>query len=73
MKERIVILDHDNHRCFIEDIDMDMLDENYDGQEEEYIKAHYTLGEFWTWDFVTDIEYVNDEEPIDLDIEAWID
>jgi hypothetical protein len=50
--ERIVILDHDRHTVYIEDIDMNVVDEKYNGEEEEYIKANYDLGKNWTWDYI---------------------
>lgn len=67
MIERIVILDHENHQVFIEDIDTEVLEKKYNG-EEEYIKDNYTLGEFWTWDYITNITYVPTEgDPIDVE------
>ena len=42
--ETIAILDHDNHILYLEEIDMDVIDEKYNGEEEEYIKANYDLG-----------------------------
>ena len=50
--ETIAIIDHDNHILYVEEIDMDIVDEIYNGEEEEYIKANYDLGENWTWDYV---------------------
>lgn len=66
--ERIVIIDHDNHALFIEDISDENL-EKYHGEEEAYIKDNYTLGDNWSWEFITRIEYIpNDyEDPIELE------
>ena len=50
--ETIAILDHDNHILYLEEIDMDVVDEKYNGEEEEYIKANYDLDENWTWDYI---------------------
>ena len=68
-KERIVIIDHENHTAFIEDIDTKVLDEKYAGEEEAYIKDNYALGENWSWDYVTEVEMIvaQDFDPIDLD------
>lgn len=74
MKERIVILDHESHSVFIEDIDMDMIDSLYDGEEERYILSKYKLGEYWTWDYITSIQYIDDKnQPHEIDIDEIID
>ena len=68
--ERIIIIDHETHRAFIEDIDEEMLERDYEGSEEEYINDTYNLGKHWTWDFVTEIEYIpmeGDGDPITLE------
>ena len=67
--ERIAILDHDNHTLFIEDIDEDELYEKYGGEEEKYIKDCYTLGENWSWEYITRIEYYpcDYQDPIELE------
>ena len=66
--ERIAIIDHANHRLFIEDIDEKVLEEKYNCEEEAYIKDKY--GDFdgeWSWDYITHSEYCLDEECYDLD------
>ena len=66
--ERIIIIDHDEHKLFIEDIDEEILQEKYNGEEEDYIKDNYLLGEHWSWEYVTEIEYIPiDGDPIDLE------
>ena len=76
MRERLVIIDHESHKAYIEDIDTEVLDEKYAGEEEAYIKDNYTLGENWSWDYVTDVEMIVSQElaPIDLDdmLDAYI-
>ena len=54
--ERIAIIDHDNHRLLIEDVDEEILNAKYGGEEEDYIKDNYGLGNF-SWDFITGTEY----------------
>lgn len=67
MTERIVIIDHETHQVFIEDIDTDILNEKYDGEEEKYIRDNYVLYN-WSWDFVTNIVYFPAEgDPIDVE------
>lgn len=68
--ERIVIIDHESHNLYIEDVDEEMLEREYGGSEEAYIKDNYSLGENWSWDFVTNIEYIpmeDDGDPITLE------
>ena len=36
--ERIAILDHDEHKLYVEDIDEDVLNNQYWGEEERYIR-----------------------------------
>ena len=71
--ERLAIIDHDNHQLFIEDVDVNVLNEKYNGEEEDYIKDNYELGENWSWEWVTVIEYVpTDEDPIDVEPSDWV-
>lgn len=67
--ERIAIIDHDNHRLMIEDVDMDLVNRSYNGEEEAYILDNYELGENWTWEWVTVTEYfpVEDGDPIEVE------
>ena len=65
--ERIVIIDHDDHRLFIEDLNEEAL-RPYNGEEEAYIRDNYNLGEHWSWDYITRAEYYpNDfDDPIEV-------
>ena len=57
--ERIVIIDHDKHTLHIEDIDEDILEKYYNGEEEEYIKEQYKniLSQNYSWDYITGARY----------------
>ena len=55
--ERIVIIDHDEHKLYIEDIPESVLNEQYDGEEEKYIEDMYDL-EHYSWDYITDALYI---------------
>jgi len=67
--ERIAIIDHALHNLFIEDIDEDMLQEKYGGEEEAYIKDNYTLHEPWSWEYITCITYYPiGGDPVDVDL-----
>lgn len=61
--ERIAIIDHETHRLIIEDIDEEILESKYGGEEEAYIKDNYTLGNNWSWDYIVETTYF----PIDWD------
>lgn len=71
--ERIVIIDHDNHRLYVEDIYDDML-QNYNGEVQSYIDDNYTLG-LYSWDYIIDAEYIPNYgeyeygDPIEIDFE----
>lgn len=53
--ERLVIIDHDNHRVFIDDVTDEEL-ASYGGEEEKFIKDNYYLKNY-SWDWVTEIQY----------------
>lgn len=54
---RVAIIDHDTHTLFVEDIDEETLENEYNGEEEEYIKDNYSLSDNWSWDYIFDTEY----------------
>lgn len=65
---RIAIIDHDNHRLLIEDVDADILEKKYNGEEEDYIKDNYELGENWEWEWVVVTEYYPiEDDPIEVE------
>lgn len=72
--ERLVIIDHAEHTLFIEDVTDEQL-AKYDGKEEDYIKDNYTFEGDWSWEYVTDIEYIpadDDKLPIELEPTEWL-
>lgn len=67
---RIAIIDHDAHNLIVEDIDDEILESKYGGEEEAYIKDNYNLGDNWSWDYIVSTTYYpNDEDGIDVDFE----
>ena len=62
--ERIVIIDHNEHILIVEDIDEDVLNEKYDGEEEKYIEAHYDV-ENYSWDYIVGCMYIKNQPPFD--------
>ena len=69
--ERLVIIDHAAHQVYIEDVDENVLQERYNGSEEDYIKDMYNLEGDWSWDYVTDVVYYpnDNDDPITVDFE----
>ena len=64
---RLAIIDHATHSLYIEDVDAKLIEEQYHGEEEEYIKDTYSLTEGqWSWDYIVDTEYYpnDDQDPI---------
>ena len=73
--ERLAIIDHDNHELFIEDVDMDELEEQYGGEEELYIKDNYDLGENWSWEWITSTAYysLDNKDGIEVEFSDLVD
>ena len=66
--ERIVIISHDEHRLYVEDISVKLLNEKYNGEEEDYIADNYPFLGDYSWDYIVDAEYTpKDGAPIDID------
>ena len=40
---RIAIIDHDEHRLYVEDIPEDILENQYGGDEQKYIDDNYDI------------------------------
>ena len=71
--ERLAIIDHETHKLFIEDVDEEMLEKEYGGSEQAYIEDSYELSRYWSWDYITSIEYVpENDDPIEIDPKDFI-
>lgn len=70
---RIAILDHTNHELLVEDINEEILEGQYGGEEELYIEDNYDLKEY-AWEWVTDTYYFPemDKDPIEINFEQMI-
>lgn len=71
---RLAIIDNAAHTLFIEDVTDEQL-AKYNGEEEAYIKDNYTFEGDWTWEYVTDIEYIpsdDDKLPMELEPTEWL-
>lgn len=58
--ERIVIIDHADHKVYIEDLTDEKL-AKYDGSEQDYIDDNYTFLGDYSWDYVTEVNYLIDD------------
>ena len=65
--ERIVILDHDRHCLYIEDVLDEILDAHEWDGEENYIKENYSVNNF-SWDYIVDTEYFPEGESVPIEI-----
>lgn len=74
---QIAIIDHNEHRLFVEDIDEDILNEKYGGDEQKYIDAHYDM-ENYSWDYIVNTTYIPSncssiDDTINVDFESLKD
>lgn len=71
---RIVIIDHDSHTLFVEDINEEILEGQYGGDEQLYIEDNYTIGNY-SWDWITDTQYFPeyDKTPVEINFEESCD
>lgn len=65
--ERIAILDHDEHRLFVEDITDEVLDAPEWSGYEDYINANYDMERF-SWENIADTLYFpeGESDPIEI-------
>lgn len=56
---RIAIIDHDEHALFVEDIDDELLEREYNGSEQAYIDDNYDM-ENYSWDYIVYSKYIID-------------
>lgn len=68
--KRLAIIDHENHALYIEDINEEILEGQYGGDEQLYIEDNYDLKEY-AWDWITDAQYFLEFEktPIEINFE----
>ena len=67
---RIAIIDHKSHTLYVEDINDEILEGQYGGDEQLYIDENYSLDEY-SWDYITDAQYFPESEktPIEINFE----
>jgi hypothetical protein len=71
---RIAIIDHDEHRLYVEDIPEDILEKQYGGDEQKYIDDNYDI-ENYSWDYITEGLFLPDGESdfCDIDFNTILD
>lgn len=72
--KRIAVLDHSTHELMVEDINEEILEGQYGGDEQLYIEDNYNLKEY-SWDWITETQYFPefDKTPIDINFEEMIE
>ena len=65
---RIAIIDHVDHRLYVEDINNDVLNaEPYEGDLQAYIDDNYIFEGKYSWDYIVDALYEGENDgPYDL-------
>lgn len=72
--KRIAIINHAQHTLHIEDIPIKVLEEEYNGNVEDYIRDKYLFMHELSWDYVTDVEYTpNGGEAFSIEPSDFID
>lgn len=71
---RIAIIDHDEHRLYVEDIPEDILEKQYGGDEQKYIDDNYDI-ENYSWDYITDGLFLpaGESDFCDIDFDTILD
>ena len=67
--EKLAIIDHNEHRLFIEDVTDKML-AKYNGDEQAYIEDNYDM-ENYSWDYIVEADYIpsDDATPIEINFD----
>ena len=72
--KRIAVIDNDTHTLFVEDINEEILEGQYGGDEQLYIEDNYNLKEY-SWDWIVDTQYIPeyDKTPVEVNFEELCD
>lgn len=65
---RLAIIDYSTHTLFVEDVNDDILEGQYGGDEESYIEDNYDLKEY-AWDYIIDTEYFPEVDKTPIEVE----
>lgn len=67
---RIAIIDHAAHELMVEDVNEQVLATEYGGDEQKYIDDNYTFEGDYSWDWITDAQYFNEDgDTIEIDFD----
>lgn len=71
---RIVVIDHESHTLYVEDINDDILQGQYGGDVQLYIDDSYSA-ESYSWDYIVDTQYIPeyDKTPVEINFEELCD
>lgn len=71
---RIVVIDHESHTLYVEDINDEILQGQYGGDVQLYIDDSYSA-ENYSWDYIVDTQYIpeNDKTPVEINFEELCD
>ena len=58
---RIAIIDHNEHDLIIEDINEEVLEKEYGGDEQKYIEDNYDI-EHYSWNWIIDSYYLPNDD-----------
>lgn len=64
---RLAILIHSSHTLFVEDVSDEDIEKA--GGEQEYINEMYTIEGDYSWDYITDAEYIPQGESTPFEID----
>jgi hypothetical protein len=70
----IAVIDHDSHTLYVEDINDDILQGQYGGDEQLYIDDNYSIKNY-SWDYIVDTQYLpeDDKTPLEINYEELCD
>ena len=71
---RIAIIDHNEHDLIIEDINEEVLEKEYGGDEQKYIDENYSLEANYSWDWITDTQYFPEgqSDPVEIEFTEFV-
>lgn len=71
---RIAVIDHESHTLYVEDINDEILEGQYGGDEQLYIDDNYNLKDY-SWDYIVDTQYLPefDKTPLEVNFEELCD
>lgn len=71
---KVAVIDHDSHTLYVEDINDEILQRQYGGDEQLYIGDNYST-ENYSWDYIVDVQYFpeGDKTPVEINFKELCD